>query len=278
MPLYGADIRLGRARARNARFGLGRLGASAPRSSVPYRRPGVRLRRGRRDHRSRRPDRRRGARGFAPSDRVAYWRVALDDIEPIHSLGSGAGSFEVAWLHYRTSPVSTLDAHNLYLETLAELGPLGLALLLGALFVPLRCLLSRPRRPVTVAAGGAYVAFLVHAALDWDWEMPAVVVTGLVCGLALTVASHDDAMPRRVVRGRSTALAAALTLACVAPVTAELIGIRRSPQLSTPRRPATGRPSKAVRGSLRAGNPGRHSRSSFLGSARLPRATSRWLG
>ncbi len=165
-----------------------------------------------------------GMQGVVFSDRAAYWRAALADIGAHPLLGSGAGSFEVAWLRYRTSPVSTLDAHNLYLETLAELGPLGVALLVGALFVPLRCLISRPRRPATVAAGAAYVAFLVHAAVDWDWELPAVVVTGLVCGVALVVASPHDTILRRAERKRKTAIAAAVTLVCVAPVTAELIG------------------------------------------------------
>jgi hypothetical protein len=35
------------------------------------------------------------------------------------------------------------------------------------------------------AAAGAYVAFLFHAGVDWDWEMPAVTVAGLACGVAL---------------------------------------------------------------------------------------------
>ena len=48
-------------------------------------------------------------------------------------LGSGAGTFADWWLRLRTVPQSTHEAHSLYLETLAELGPLGLALLLLAL-------------------------------------------------------------------------------------------------------------------------------------------------
>ena len=165
-----------------------------------------------------------GAKGVALGDRIAYWRAALADIGAHPLLGSGAGSYEIAWLRYRASPVPTLDAHNLYLETLAELGPLGLALLLGALFLPLRSLSTRPRRPAPVAAGAAYVAFLVHAFFDWDWEMPAVAVTGFLCGVALVVDSKHDPTLRRVVRRRSTAIALVVTLACVLPVTAELIG------------------------------------------------------
>ncbi len=165
-----------------------------------------------------------GVKGVAFGDRMAYWHAALADIGAHPLLGSGAGSYEVAWLRYRTSPAPALDAHNLYLETLAELGPVGLVLLVGALCIPLRSLSSRPRQPATVAAGAAYVAFLVHAAFDWDWEMPAVVVTGLLCGVALVVASQDTSILRRAGRGRSRAIAATVTLVCVAPVTAELLG------------------------------------------------------
>jgi len=35
------------------------------------------------------------------------------------------------------------------------------------------------------AAAAAYAAFLVHAGLDWDWEMPVVVVAALSCAGAL---------------------------------------------------------------------------------------------
>ena len=32
------------------------------------------------------------------------------------------------------------------------------------------------------AAAGAYVAFLVHGAIDWDWKVAALATTGLFCG------------------------------------------------------------------------------------------------
>ena len=57
--------------------------------------------------------------------------------------GSGAGTFSNWWLVRRNVPLSTQEAHSLYLETLAELGPLGLALLL-------------PRSAVPLTAGGAH--------------------------------------------------------------------------------------------------------------------------
>ena len=52
-------------------------------------------------------------------------------------LGGGAGSFDDYWFQHRRVDQTVHDAHNLYLETLAELGPPGLALLALVLVVPL---------------------------------------------------------------------------------------------------------------------------------------------
>ena len=39
---------------------------------------------------------------------------------------------------------------------------------------------------------GAYTAFLVHAGVDWDWELPAVTLVGLLCAAALLVALRGE--------------------------------------------------------------------------------------
>ncbi|MGH3136680.1 MAG: O-antigen ligase family protein, partial [Gaiellaceae bacterium] len=69
--------------------------------------------------------------------RAGYWRVAARMVERAPVLGEGAGGFERRWTEERPAPNNARDAHNLYLETLAELGPAGLALLLVALGAPL---------------------------------------------------------------------------------------------------------------------------------------------
>jgi O-antigen ligase len=121
--------------------------------------------------------------------RTDYWRVAWDEFERNAWLGSGSGTFAEYWQRAGIAPGGR-DAHNLYLETLAELGPVGLLLLVAALAVPLRAAVRARQHPLTAAATGAYVAFLVHAGLDWDWEMPAVTLAGLFCGVALLVAAR----------------------------------------------------------------------------------------
>jgi len=115
-------------------------------------------------------------------DRTAYWRVAWQDARAHPLLGSGPGTFAREWLAHRPVATGAVNAHNLYLETLAELGPLGLLLLVAVLAVPLAAVRDRPSPLAAIAAGG-YATFLVHAGLDWDWQMPAVTAAGLLCGV-----------------------------------------------------------------------------------------------
>jgi hypothetical protein len=117
-------------------------------------------------------------------DRPYYWTVAWNEAAEAPLMGNGAGTFHLAWLEQQPVPVTVRDAHSLYLETLAELGVVGLALLALALAPPLAAAF---RSRAGAAAAGGYVTFLLHAGIDWDWEMPAVTVAGLLCGAALLV-------------------------------------------------------------------------------------------
>jgi O-antigen ligase len=128
------------------------------------------------------------------SSRSAYWRVAWREVEDHPWLGGGAGSYQRFWLRYRSQGLPVRDAHSLYLETLAELGPLGLALLLCALAAPLVALKAARERPLAAASLGGYVAFLVHAGIDWDWEMTSVTLAALACGSALLLAARGAEM------------------------------------------------------------------------------------
>jgi tetratricopeptide (TPR) repeat protein len=88
------------------------------------------------------------------------------------------------------------DAHSLYLETLGELGPIGLALLAVALGAPLVVGVRARRHRLVPAALGAYAGFLAHAGVDWDWEIPAVMFAGLLCGAGLLAAGRRRRGPR----------------------------------------------------------------------------------
>lgn len=130
--------------------------------------------------------------------RIQQWKAAWHDYEAKPWLGSGAGTFEQYWLAHRTIALKVRDAHSLYLETIAELGWGGMLLLAVALGAPLVAAVAARRRRFGPAAFAAYVAYLVHAGVDWDWELPAITLAGLLCGVALLVNARADADTRRV--------------------------------------------------------------------------------
>ena len=70
---------------------------------------------------------------------------------------------------------------------------------------------------VTTVAGAAYLAFLVHAGIDWDWEMPAVTLAALGCAAALLVAQREETTMIQV-SGRWRAVTAVSAAAAAAVV------------------------------------------------------------
>ena len=119
--------------------------------------------------------------------RSAYWRVAVRMVESKPLLGEGAGSFSRTWLRERPVANEARDAHNLYLETLAELGPIGLVLLLLVLLTPFRTVPRVWRDPSAPVAVGVLTAFIIHAAVDWDWEIPLLTLIALAGAAVLLV-------------------------------------------------------------------------------------------
>jgi O-Antigen ligase/Tetratricopeptide repeat len=160
------------------------------------------------------PSTRPGDRLFTASgrSRVDYWRVAWGDAAAHPWLGSGAGTFELRWTRNRPVDFGALDAHSLYLETLAELGPFGLGLLCAFLATPLVALRRARALPVGPAAAGAYVAFLVDAGLDWHWELPTVTLAALSCAVVLVISARRHSAARRIRRAPKLAMLVGLSV------------------------------------------------------------------
>ncbi|HEX3055949.1 MAG TPA: O-antigen ligase family protein [Gaiellaceae bacterium] len=162
----------------------------------------------------------RALRSLVGGQRAAYWTTAWTQIDAHPVAGDGAGTFGLAWLeHGRAQELGgALDDHNVYLETLAELGPPGLVLLLVALGAPL---VAAPRAIAATrmgaAATAAYAAYAIDALVEWDWELPAVTVAGLLLGAALLViATRRTATQPLELRARTVGIAAAILLAVLA--------------------------------------------------------------
>ena len=134
--------------------------------------------------------------------RLQYWAVAWHEYQAHPLSGSGAGTFARHWHQERPLPLDVQDAHSLYLETLAEVGPFGLLLVLTVLGTPLVATRRGRRKGMARATlPAAYVAFLLHLGVDWDWEMPIVMLSGLACGAALLLARRTQPRCRSGRRG-----------------------------------------------------------------------------
>jgi hypothetical protein len=136
-------------------------------------------------------DRRHRFSSAGGNGRMEHWNVALDAYRSKPLTGEGAGTFRLAWERDRNTTMSVVDAHSLYLEMLAELGWPGLLLLAVALLVPLGAAARRlfgPERHAHAAFLAAAIVFLVHAGIDWDWEMPVLFVWFLALGAMICAA------------------------------------------------------------------------------------------
>lgn len=135
--------------------------------------------------------------------RYDYWKVAVDATGGHVLGGSGAGTYQLLWSPRAPYFSYVQNAHSLYLETLAETGIVGLALLAAFLVLVLvaaarLCLQSRYEAKVR-AAGliGALVAFVVAASSDWIWQVPALPAAFLLLGAAaLAPATRIGREPR----------------------------------------------------------------------------------
>ena len=206
--------------------------------------------------------------------RIVLWHTAVGDFRAHPVVGSGAGSFGRWWLAHRTSAYFVEYAHNLYVETLAEEGVIGLALLAALLAIPLLAAVRARRHPLVAPAFGAYVAFLVHAAVDWDWQMPAVTLLALFVAAAMVAAARGDE-PRSLRTPARTALgavaAAAALIAFVGLIGNIALANAESGILNGFDRKT---PSRAHR-KLTAGRRGRRKRSERWGRARCSPARGR---
>ena len=151
------------------------------------------------------------------TNRSRYWSVAVDGFAAKPIAGNGSGSFRSLWLRHRNGQQPALNAHSLELEVAAELGILGLLALLlvfSGAWIRSRSLIRL--LPGSLAgAMGAGVLFLAHSAVDWDFQIPGLMLPMiLLVSAVLAVNTEHDA--KHVAASESSWRHALLmTLACV---------------------------------------------------------------
>jgi hypothetical protein len=142
------------------------------------------------------------------SVRARYWKEALEIFKAHPALGAGAAGYETARLRYRTQPLDVRQAHGYLVQTLADLGIVGLLITLALLIAwmvaagrsthPFNRRWSARRSPPSIAwhaTPSAYtperigmlamlcivVVFGVHSFADWTWYVPGDACVALLC-------------------------------------------------------------------------------------------------
>jgi O-Antigen ligase len=120
----------------------------------------------------------------ASNFRTVWWRQALDGWREHKLGGTGAGTFHLTNLRFRTSYLDeTTEPHDLPVQFLSEAGVVGLLLLVAACAFLIRPSLRRHRHEL--ALGLVLPAYLVHGLVDIDWDFAAVSVPAFLVAGAL---------------------------------------------------------------------------------------------
>jgi tetratricopeptide (TPR) repeat protein len=160
--------------------------------------------------------------------RYDYWRVAWLEFKDSPLRGQGAGNYDDLYFLERRTTEDIRQPHSLEMQTLAELGLVGMLFLLlfvGAAIAGLwrqsrRARQLPERRMVAVAAGGAFVAWLAHTSVDWLHNIPGVTGVAL-CAAAALVSPWAQRRSRAAISVRLTVVA---LVAVVAVVAADSVG------------------------------------------------------
>jgi hypothetical protein len=120
------------------------------------------------------------------SGRWQFWDAAVDQWRDHPLLGEGAGSYEPWWAQHGSLDWFVRNAHSLWLETLGELGLVGFILLAGAFGVAIAAGARRLRgrrdeeRTAVAALLALVIGFVLGAAIDWIWQLPAVTLLAVL--------------------------------------------------------------------------------------------------
>lgn len=148
--------------------------------------------------------------------RYDYWQVAWSNFSEHPLIGVGGDNFGRDYLVEGVSRQTPTYPHSVVLRTLSETGLIGALLLFGAIAAALVAAVGRIRGP---GLGGAMAAtsvvvfayFMLHGALDWLWEFPALGAPAFaLLGLATAVGARASGPLRQGLPGALALVAGAL--------------------------------------------------------------------
>lgn len=173
----------------------------------------------------------------AGESRYQFWSAAVDENASKPLTGTGSGTFEYWWTRNGSVPEIAHDTHSLYLQTLGELGIVGLLILAAFLVAVLvgggRNVVRAGRsRPELAAALAGCVAFCVTAITDWVWQIPVLAVAFLLLAAVLVAANEppgeDGGAGLKLPLRAAVALAALIAIVAIAIPLASTSLVRES--------------------------------------------------
>ena len=139
--------------------------------------------------------------GFSHDAHIQRWRDTVRMIEARPFLGSGAGTYPVAFAFYNSSSGhgSASHADNDYLQLLAEIGFAGTLATLGLLAIALRRYIRASRWSLAaLGAAGAMIALLAHSLFEFQMYIPANVLTlAWIAGIGWGATMNPPSWPTR---------------------------------------------------------------------------------
>ncbi len=115
------------------------------------------------------------------SERWQEWMAAVETFKEHPLTGTGAATWVIGWNKWRPFDMISKDGHSWFFENISELGIIGglLTVAFAAVFLigsikDMRFLKKGSERELYGAFFAASLLLLVHAMMDWDWEMPVV--------------------------------------------------------------------------------------------------------
>jgi hypothetical protein len=182
------------------------------------------------------------------SVRARYWNEALEVFSEHPALGAGADGYATARLRHRTVPLDVTHAHGFVVQTLADLGLVGLALMLALLATWLAAAgrathpfnrrwqswrwrpIQAPYTPERIGLLTMLcmvVTFGAHSLVDWTWYIPGDACVALLCagwlagrgplaGMTATTEGEREASPLKSSRRPSPRAGLAVAVMIVA--------------------------------------------------------------
>src|SRR5262245_38555056 len=153
------------------------------------------------------------------SNRLCWWREAVDVYRQHAPEGAGAGTFEIARKRFRPNAETVLQPHSVPLQQLADGGIVALGLFTVVILAGIAvCVcavrrLSGPERAAAAALVAAPAAYLGQSLVDYNWDFLAVTAPTMVALGSLAAAGREAVVPRaRPILGVGMVVLAALVL------------------------------------------------------------------